>query len=219
MPNWCGNRVTVDGSSKAVKEFKDKFLKGGISAFYPTPKELESCRALTGEEMKALDAKYGAHDGYSWRLDNWGTKWDVEPTIEGDVIEFESAWSPPIEAFEKISELNPDLRFAMIYLEPGVGFLGECRFEGGLQWHEGYNWEDRFNPEIIHITRALYGLDNDFEYYTDEIGLDKNIKETLYKVIENGDDELIYEMFEALMSFEKDDVLEFIVNNEDIIGQ
>ena len=77
---------------------------------------------------------YGHRTWYSWCISNWGTKWDTcRSTIKKDVkkdgqrrltYNFDTAWSPPVTALEKISELYPDLKFKLKYYEAGMGFKG-----------------------------------------------------------------------------------------------
>ena len=66
----------------------------------PMPKELD-------DTTKGTDGD--AVNWYDWRVTNWGTKWDIsdeglEYVDNGDgtsVIQgwFDSAWAPPIEAY------------------------------------------------------------------------------------------------------------------------
>ncbi len=66
---------------------------------------------------------------YNWNITNWGTKWDVAvpaedsykntyiegPTENGENLvvyyNFETAWSPPVPALEKLSAQYPSLLF------------------------------------------------------------------------------------------------------------
>ena len=90
------------------------------------------------------------HEGdewYSWRVENWGTKWDVsseglefEELPDGRAVIhgwFDSAWSPPIDAFQAYAEANEDVYLEIKYFEPGMSFVGVWDSEGG----DAY-WED-----------------------------------------------------------------------------
>jgi hypothetical protein len=90
-----------------------------------------------------LMAKYGSVDWYWWRVNNWGTKWDLNEinnlqiTIEGEykIITFtcDTAWSPPEEGFQRISAM-PEFRnvyFYAQYHEPGMAFEGFFSFVNG----------------------------------------------------------------------------------------
>ena len=79
---------------------------------------------------------YGAKNWYDWCCKNWGTKWDIDGTGDrhGDEhasYSFDSAWSPPIEAFVKISEDFPGLSFDLEYFEGGNCFMGRVEIRNG----------------------------------------------------------------------------------------
>ena len=68
---------------------------------------------------------------YSWRLANWGTKWDCyDLTIDEDELpngftaEFNTAWCPPEEVASAIKEQFDDLSVSWFYDEPGCEIAG-----------------------------------------------------------------------------------------------
>ena len=81
---------------------------------------------------------------YDWNVRNWGTKWDVairhsEEYPETELMEedetslsyrFNTAWSPPLPAIEKLSQQYPDLEFNLYYQEE-TGWGGEYEFING----------------------------------------------------------------------------------------
>jgi hypothetical protein len=81
---------------------------------------------------------------YDWNVRNWGTKWDVairhgEEYPETELMEedetslsyrFNTAWSPPLPAIEKLSQQYPDLEFNLSY-EEEQGWGGEYLFVDG----------------------------------------------------------------------------------------
>lgn len=130
MPNWCENNLSIAGSIDDMKKILDviKIKENEYSlleTLYPVPKGLD--------ELEGKDPL----NGYYWRLANWGTKWaESDITIGQEYTEnekdnyaviafnFETAWSPPIEAFNKISKDYPNLLFCLYYEEHGMGFCG-----------------------------------------------------------------------------------------------
>ena len=74
-------------------------------------------------------------DWYEWRLDNWGTKWDIYEThctrIDANTLQlnFLTAWSPPIPVFDKLTDMGFDV-YAR-YLDEGWMYVGEYTDEGG----------------------------------------------------------------------------------------
>jgi len=90
MPNWCENTLIVSGDKKQIKQFKEK-AKGkknktdlSLNNFVPLSKELENTTAPSLKPNKKLIKKYGADNWYEWCISNWGTKWDVEATLEDE---------------------------------------------------------------------------------------------------------------------------------------
>jgi hypothetical protein len=77
-------------------------------------------------------------DWWNWRNDNWGTKWNLVPTHDGDLtayitvedsegfiqLEFDTAWSPPNGIYEAIVDRYPDLSINWFYREDGVQMAG-----------------------------------------------------------------------------------------------
>jgi hypothetical protein len=85
---------------------------------------------------------------YDWNVRNWGTKWDVavshndkysdtilhEHKSEGEdqwlVYGFNTAWSPPVPAMEKLSALVPNCVVTLDF-EEETGWGGEYEFVNG----------------------------------------------------------------------------------------
>lgn len=137
MPNWCGNTLTLSHDDpemivRATKAFEEGRL---LEEFIPVPAGLKGTtspnRDGTAEELKA---KYGYADWYDFCVNEWGTKWDVgdsqgiQDVDKLDlIVYFDSAWAPPIAAYEKLEDLG--FRVYATYYEPGCAFAGiydEC---------------------------------------------------------------------------------------------
>ncbi len=85
---------------------------------------------------KANIDRHGHTDWYGWRMEHWGTKWDVEAnqiqvlTDEPDYLEiaFDTAWAPPQgihDALQSIiDEQDLDVHISWFYDEPGMQFAG-----------------------------------------------------------------------------------------------
>jgi len=89
-----------------------------------------------------------SNDWYNWNCRNWGTKWDVavhdgeeysdtvlhEHKSEGEdqwlVYGFNTAWSPPVPAMIKLSELVPNCVLTLSF-EEEQGWGGELEFVNG----------------------------------------------------------------------------------------
>jgi hypothetical protein len=169
MPNWCLNNVTIAHDDPAkLTELVDAYKRRELMEHYmPTPKDPEDPTKLLGEgKPVTLD---GSEDWYSWRWNNWGTKWDVggedafyDDTPEGLVLSFDSAWAPPIMFYEFMKRKHGfDIRAS--YWEPGVAFCGEW-IDGMDNYYEG-EWHDY--PQHLIDEYNMYEF---FEEDEEEVG-------------------------------------------------
>lgn len=109
MPNWCSNSLTLTHTDPAMI---DKAVAG-----FTEGKLLETFVPYEGEW------------DYDWCVANWGTKWDVggdfgHTRLNPNTLKlsFDSAWAPPLEAYQKLEELG--FRVEAMYYEPGMCFCG-----------------------------------------------------------------------------------------------
>ena len=129
MPNWCNNSITISGPTETIKQLwedahPDTEAFELLQAMAPMPAELEGTTAPSGV----------GEDWYSWRVSNWGTKWDVsdeglEFIDNGDGTSmitgwFDSAWAPPIEAYNTFLDDMDNCSIVASYYEPGMDFAG-----------------------------------------------------------------------------------------------
>ena len=150
MPNHCHNRVTFYSEDKPeliqklYKIFKSDNIFG---QFVPepdwktTPDENAELPVLEEHKNKNGDVVFttykfptsGKTDDrwYSWRLQNWGTKWDCyEVQIDdsemhyGFEVTFDTAWSPPEEVCYAIKEQFDNPSVSWFYDEPGCEVAG-----------------------------------------------------------------------------------------------
>ena len=150
MPNWCLNNATIshDDANK-LNELLDAYKRGELMEhFMPTPRDPNDPTKLLGEGKPiTLD---GSVDWYSWRVGNWGTKWDVggedafcERMVTADntvVLSFDSAWAPPIMFYEFMKRKHGfDIRAS--YFEPGMAFCGEW-IDGMDNYYDDGDWHD-----------------------------------------------------------------------------
>lgn len=130
MPNWCNNVVELAHEDPAMlARAKDALNRGEfLQEFIPVPQELKDATA-DFQVNEAFVAKYGYSTWYDYCVNEWGTKWDVggdgmTAEIEDGRIStsFDSAWSPPIAAYEKLLDLGFQVR--AYYYEGGMCFAG-----------------------------------------------------------------------------------------------
>ncbi len=200
MPNWCDNQITITGPNsvidkieKIVKEeentdlsSKEKGETPGLLQFMaPMPEELMETEAgpiaKTKKEKLARQTRkleFGAENWYDWRVNNWGTKWELcefygvdrqylteqsegESTIS---FAFSSAWSPPIGAYEKFLENNSDCSIRAYYYEGGCDFMGlwedgvdDCYAPSDYKSTDDF-WQDGVGStldEMFNITESM----------------------------------------------------------------
>ena len=166
MPNYCNNNIVITGPNSVIDKI-EKIANGDkgdlLQYFYPMPKELND--TVAGPEPKTkkeklekrrLQVEYGASNWYDWRVENWGTKWDImefyninRKEIGEDESEislgFDTAWAPALGAYEKFIDENSNCSLKAYYYEPGCDFMGE--------WDNGID-------SCFEV--AKYGLDDDF---------------------------------------------------------
>ena len=101
--------------------------------------------------------RFDGNHWYDFNVREWGTKWDVavrddeeypETELYHDVkgelgYKFNTAWSPPAPAIEKLSAQYPELEFNLSY-EEETGWGGEIVFiDGQGSEIEAYGWKCR----------------------------------------------------------------------------
>lgn len=146
MPNWCSNIVTLVHEdrkmiSRAVKAAQKDAL---FNEFAPCPQALsETTEGSFGDKLEQarLNAQresnrktYGYSSWYDFALGEWGCKWEI--SNGGDdykikkvdngytvTLSFDTAWSPPINFYDKLIEL--EFTVDAMYYEPGVNFCGQ----------------------------------------------------------------------------------------------
>lgn len=137
MPNWCSNRVYINGSTEDVAAFKALVRGSGdettfsFHAILPCPQELLDVTEDAPSDYKdQLFLDYGYASWYDWRVANWGTKWDVS-YVSSDFDddnsaqwEFDTAWSPPQGIYDYLADRFPELSISWFYDEPGMQFAG-----------------------------------------------------------------------------------------------
>ena len=112
--------------------------------------ERRSCNGCDGKGERVEHPSW-----YTWRINNWGTKWDASfdgpaaalGTAEADVdasvaangrmmfadiaiYKFQTAWGPPTAWLVRAGAEHPDLTLKLLYGEPGIEFAGEIVVHG-----------------------------------------------------------------------------------------
>ena len=141
MPNWCNNVLTLTHEDPAmILRAKEALDRGEFLAeFIPVPEQLKIVAGCVGDpvEQAKLEAdtkrnreELGYGNWYDFCVGEWGTKWDVGGDGQSDIhpdgkmlhTSFDSAWSPPVAAYDKLVELGFGVN--AMYYESGMGYAG-----------------------------------------------------------------------------------------------
>jgi hypothetical protein len=136
-------------------EIKDYFYNNPVFAFWNIYNPVQdgiSNEVYLGQPDHTIpfaeQMKFKTNDWYSWNVRNWGTKWDVAVGDEDNypdtellehmdrgedqwvIYKFNTAWSPPAPAMEKLSALVPNCVVTLSF-EEETGWGGEYEFVNG----------------------------------------------------------------------------------------
>ena len=175
MPNWCNNNIEITGPVDKIQSLWDaaQAEDGGLlNAMVPMPVELKD--TVKGSNGDAVN-------WYDWSVTNWGTKWDVD--MEGLEIEaagdgtatisgyFDSAWAPPIEAYNRFLEANEDCSLTGSYYEMGCDFAGFYD-NGDDEYLENlrdeYDLPEDQQSDLFRRLDEEYALSEQFDEYDDD---------------------------------------------------
>jgi hypothetical protein len=163
MPNWCNNNLTLQHEDPAmILRAKEALDRGEfLNEFIPVPEDLKITSGFlgNGDEQKELERKtaenvekYGYGNWYDYCVGEWGTKWDVGGDGQTDIhpdgkmlhTTFDSAWAPPVNAYDKLTELG--FIVGAMYYEGGMAYAGIYDSETG---DEEYNLEGMNSQQVI----------------------------------------------------------------------
>ena len=141
MPNWCNNNLTLQHEDPAmIKRAADALERGEfLEEFIPVPQQLKIVAGCVGDpdEQAKLEAdtkrnveELGYGNWYDYCVGEWGTKWDVGCDGSTDVhpdgkmlhTYFDSAWAPPVAAYEKLTAMG--FTVGAMYYEGGMAYAG-----------------------------------------------------------------------------------------------
>jgi hypothetical protein len=131
MPNWCSNNLVLTHEDPAMIQRAYDALERGefLQEFIPVPQELKDTVA-DGSTNEQLVEKHGYSSWYDYCVSEWGTKWDCGEQGASDIHPdgkmlhtfFDTAWGPPVNAYEKLAEMGFGVE--AMYYEGGMGFAG-----------------------------------------------------------------------------------------------
>jgi hypothetical protein len=194
MPNWCSNNLILEHEDPAMiqraydalerQEFLQEFvpvpqeLKDTVSGAFGDPVEQAKLEAQTRANIE----KFGYGNWYDFCVGEWGTKWDVGEQGASDIhpggkmlhTTFDSAWSPPVNAYEKLEALG--FRVEAMFYEGGMGYAGsyEDGYDNTIEL-EGLSADDieREYPDLDEC----FGISESMREYEEDEELTEWIKD------------------------------------------
>ena len=139
MPNHCYQQVNVQGPSYLIDELYASLIAEADPKFcqliLPMPFEVNAWKKVKVSSSIGPLYQTDVPAWYDWRVNNWGTKWDVCDVQITNPIEHNedgtstfgfncwTAWSPPVPVWKKLVELGIDVHAD--YQDEGMMFEGE----------------------------------------------------------------------------------------------
>ena len=148
MPNHCYQQVRIEGPHYLVSMLYNGLTENGYNPHNGgralNPQFCQLVCPMPFEQWQAPKAKwrqFNVEGWYDWRVNNWGTKWEVvdveidEELSREKVEEFTAdtkswfefrcwtAWGPPVPVWDKLHELG--VKVHATYQDEGGMFEGE----------------------------------------------------------------------------------------------
>jgi hypothetical protein len=143
MPNHCNNQLTLASGEDLLSVLNPYLIEATTGGY--TEYNLDFQKIIPMDE-KLLEGE----DWYSWRVENWGTKWDgYEGRFNDDQTAFSfcTAWSPPLPIIKRLAEITGQT-FILGYIEEGMFFCG--KYTAGRDFdHDDYYNDIKSAPQEL----------------------------------------------------------------------
>lgn len=152
MPNYVGNRWTISGP-KTSRDILVKSLEGNgevlsLNSIIPQPPLIKESKLNMNKQPESSFTGSMFPAWYKWRIDNWGTKWEVtETTLKNEddetIYTFLTAWGPlKRKMIQNFIKKYPELTFDYKYAERGIGFYGQFNNERCIDFERAFEKDD-----------------------------------------------------------------------------
>ncbi len=168
MPNHCDQQVHIYGPRFLVKEIYNALTENGYNPHNGgralNPQFCQLVVPMPFEQWLAPKTKlhgYEVSGWYDWRVENWGTKWDVVDVEITQPLTFHddeedvapesmnasfsfncwTAWGPPVPVWDKLHSMGVSVDAD--YQDEGMMFEG--RYVDGVN----DSWEPEFEEEEV----------------------------------------------------------------------
>ena len=131
MPNHCNNKLTLASGEDILNVLSPYIIKNDEEEY-----------TLDFQKIIPMDEELlKGEDWHSWRVENWGTKWEgYEGRFNEDhtAFSFYTAWSPPLPIIKKLAEITGQT-FVLGYIEYGMFFCGKYTASPEEDYDEYYD--------------------------------------------------------------------------------
>ena len=207
MPNWCDNTLYLTHKDPAMMDKAIKGWKEGkfFGTLCPEPDYTKIVVKPTFPSITGNDNPVDPEQAwYDWRLQNWGTKWeittdesyiDIQDNEHGKAIRasFATAWSPPTDLYHKLVEDGYEVK--ALYYEGGCAFCGifedgndeTYSIEGNWKWVKENipsEIDSEFNISESMMEWNMQDLADEIEELESELEEDKDNHELIAQIIE-----------------------------------
>lgn len=168
MPNWCNNNITISGPTETIKQLWEDAQTAHTDSEGKPQFGLLEAMAPIGEWE------------YGTAVDTWGTKWDVsdeglEFIDNGDGTAeitgwFDSAWAPPVSAYERFCDDMDNCEISASYYEPGMDYAGFWHgYEEQIDdLHAEYELPEDERSKLFNRLDEEWGLCEQFEQWDED---------------------------------------------------
>lgn len=186
MANYCYNTIEITGKEIDLKNFMEKFTQS-------IEKE-----HLLFEKILGYNPYEKGKDVYQ----ECGTKC-FTPYIDNNEVDFismsgDSAWSPPIELFVKLSKTY-HLKIEMQFEEMGCEFGGNAIIENGNLLEDNYYdyWEWKFLCNYDSTREQVFN--DEFEWIIEDVETTEDLTDLdCFSYLNNEDKQLFIKKYEKL---------------------
>ena len=155
-------KYTLDELEVVVKAFKEQLKENKQVPFDEVDYKSLGINNLEDLGNVYLNniLNYGADSWYDWCVNNWGTKWNAGNTyiISDNEIEFETAWSCPVNIFQELSRQFSGVEIVVEFADEDIGSnCGKITFlNGEIEEYIDMDGDTDFALEVCGYDKEEY---------------------------------------------------------------
>ena len=212
MANDVLNILKVSGDPQEMEAMFKAIIReevglGSIDFKKIVPEPDDIYHGPVGKEARE---KYGKHNWYDWRLENWGVKWNsyyydpehVTEDFNGREIKFCTPWGAPIQVIEALAKKYPELKFEFGWSEECLIYeAGQKIYENGAEIYSYIPESETL--EVLDLSAKILDMKRTDETYIRELAGIINIDAVFSELSVSGDPQMIEKMFDDIQNEEE----------------